>query len=200
MAKPAAPKTETDVVVGKAKLAYFLTGSQVKIVLHTADAKGEIGPADKVNELVVDAADLPLDFKDGDVMKKLAGYGLLKLLQDRTSQISSSTADKFSGMVAEAQRLANADEAGFGEWKAKTVRAESSTVRSNKKVDTFLAQAIVEHKGITLAAATSALKALSKEDVAKLAANESIKAIVERLKAEGSADQASGTDLADLLG
>jgi hypothetical protein len=199
MAKTAAPKTETE-FVGKAKLAYFLTGSQVKIVLHTADVKGEIGPADKVNELVVDAADLPVDFKDGDVMKKLAGYGLLKLLQDRTSQISSSTADKFAGMVAEAQRLAEADEAGFGAWKAKTVRAESSAVRSSKKVDTFLAQALVELKGITLAAATSALKALDKEQIKALAGNEKVVAIVERLKAEGSADQASGADLADLLG
>lgn len=198
MAK-AAPKTETQ-AAGKTKLAYFLTGSQVKIVLHTAEAKGEIGPADKVNELVVDAADLPAEFRDGDVMKKLAGYGLLKLLQDRTSQISSSTTDKFNGMVAEAQRLANADAEGFGDWKAKSVRAEGSAPRSNKKVDTFLAQALVELKSITLAAATAALKALSKEQIAALAANEKVVAIVERLKAEGSADQAKEADLADLLG
>jgi hypothetical protein len=198
MAKTAAPKTETE-FAGKAKLGYFMEGTLVKVILHTADSKGEIGPADKLNELVVDAADLPAVFKDGDVMKTLIGYGLQKLLQDRTSQISSSTADKFAGMVAEAQRLAEADEAGFGAWKAKTVRAESSTVRSTKKVDTFLAQALVELKGITLAAATSALKALSKEDVAKLAANESIKAIVERLKAEGAQTEGQA-DLADLLG
>lgn len=193
-----APKVE-GVVSGKAKLAYFLTGSRVVVVLHTADAKGEIGPADKVNELVVDASDLPAEFKDGDVMKKLAGYGLLKLLQDRTSQISTSTTDKFNGMVAEAQRLANSDEGGIGEWKAKSVRAESTAVRSTKKVDTFLAQALVELKGITLAAATGALKALDKEQVKALAANEKVVAIVERLKAEGAADNAGGADLADLL-
>lgn len=193
-----APKVEGS-AVGKAKLAYFLTGSRVAVVLHTADAKGEIGPADKVNELVVDAADLPAEFKDGDVMKKLAGYGLLKLLQDRTSQISSSTTDKFNGMVTEAQRLAQSGEDGFGDWKAKSVRAESTAVRSTKKVDTFLAQALVELKGITLAAATGALKALDKEQVKALAANEKVVAIVERLKAEGAASGEGGADLADLL-
>ena len=192
-------KAPKDVVAGKAKLAYFLTGSRVAVVLHTADAKGEIGPADKVNELVVDAADLPAEFRDGDVMKKLAGYGLLKLLQDRTSQVSSSTTDKFNGMVAEAQRLAQSGEDGFGDWKAKSVRAESTAVRSTKKVDTFLAQALVELKGITLAAATGALKALDKEQIKALAANEKVVAIVERLKAEGAAGGEAGADLADLL-
>lgn len=197
MAKAAPKTTAAD---GKTKLAYFMEGTKVRIVLHTADAKGEIGPADKVNELIVDAADLPKEFRDGDGVKTLIGYGLQKILQDRTSQISSSTTDKFNGMVAEAQRLANSGDDGIGEWKAKSVRAESAVPRSNKKVDTFLAQALVELKGITLAAATSALKALSKEQVAALAANEKVVAIVERLKAEGAADQAKEADLADLLG
>lgn len=197
MAKAPATKPAAE---GKTKLAYFLTGTEVRIVLHTADAKGEIGPADKVNEVVVDAAALPAIFMDGETQKTLMGYGILKLLQDRTSQVSSSTSDKFAAMVKEAQRLAEADEAGHGKWKATVVRAEGAGSRSTKKVDTFLAQALVEIKGISLAQATEALKALDKEQVKALASNAKVVAIVERLKGEANAAGPEGADLADLLG
>lgn len=193
-------ETTAPAATGKTKLAYFLTGTSVRIVLHTADAKGEIGPADKVNEVTIDAAKLPAVFLDGETQKTLMGYGILKLLQDRTSQVSSSTTDKFNAMVKEAERLSETDDAGNGKWKATVVRAEGSGARSTKKVDTFLAQALVELKGISLAQATEALKALDKEQSKALASNPKVVAIVERLKGEATDAGPQGTDLADLLG
>ena len=49
--------------MSKEKLAYFIDGTQVRIVLHTADAKAEISPADTVSEVAFDANDFDHEFQ-----------------------------------------------------------------------------------------------------------------------------------------
>ena len=184
--------------VGKTKLAYFLNGTEVRIVLHQAEGKSAIGPADVVQEMVVNANDFPAEFAATDGAKTLAGYGLMKLLQDRTSQLSESVTAKFEGMVKEAERLCAVDEQGVVQWRNASTRAAGTGAGRAKKVDSFLAAAVAELKGISLPDAISAVQGLDAESVKKLAANEKVVAIVERMKAE--AKPATGQmDLSDML-
>lgn len=184
--------------MSKEKLAYFINGSEVRIVLHTADAKAEISPADTVAEAVFDSENFAHDFQSNDGTKTLLSYGLVKILQDRTSQVTESLAKKFEAMQAEAQRLQTANEDGSYNWKNAVVRAESKP-RSAKKVDSYIAQAVAELKGISISQATEALKALTAEQIGVLSAKEGVKNIVARLKAEAT-EQTEQMDLADLLG
>ena len=68
--------------MSKEKLAYFIDGTKVRIVLHTADAKAEISPVDTVSEVTFDANDFDHEFQSNDSPKTLLAYGLVKILQD----------------------------------------------------------------------------------------------------------------------
>lgn len=184
--------------MSKEKLAYFIDGTKVRIVLHTADAKAEISPADTVSEVTFDANDFNHEFQSNDGTKTLLSYGLVKILQDRTSQVTESLAKKFEAMQAEAQRLLTANEDGTYNWKNAVVRAESKP-RSAKKVDSYLAQAVAQLKGISVVQATEALKALTADQIGQLSANPNVKDIIATLKAEAT-EQTEQMDLADLLG
>ena len=183
--------------MSKEKLAYFIDGTKVRIVLHTADAKGEISPADTVSEVTFDANEFDHEFQSNDSPKTLLAYGLVKILQDRTSQVTESIAKKFEAMGAEAQRLLTANEDGTYNWKNVVVR-EASKPRSAKKVDSYLAQAVAQLKSISVVQATEALKALTADQIGQLSANPNVKDIIATLKAEAT-EQTEQMDLADLL-
>ena len=101
-------------------------------------------------------------------------------------------------MGAEAQRLLTANEDGSYNWKNAVVR-EASKPRSAKKVDSYLAQAVAQLKGISVVQATEALKALTTDQIGQLSANPNVKDIIATLKAEAT-EQTEQMDLADLLG
>ena len=185
--------------MSKEKLAYFINGTQVRIVLHTADAKAEISPADTVSEMNFDANDFGHEFQSSDGAKTLLAYGLVKILQDRTSQVTESIAKKFEAMQAEADRLTTQNEDGSYNWKNVVVR-EKSAPRSTKKVDSYLAQAIAQLKNISVSAATEAVKALDVDKVAAMMANPKVKEIMDVLKEQAKKEAESNEfDLADLL-
>lgn len=173
------------------KLDYKLNGTVVTITSHTGESNSNYTPEDVTNSATFDAAEFPVTLTTGsdDVTKSLVGYGLQKLLQDRTSQIKGAAA-KIDGMVAEANRLKES-----GQWSALKER-EASAPRA-AKVDSYLAQAVAELKNITVVEANAALAKLSKEERAAVAGKEVVANIVARLKAE--AKDAETADLSDLF-
>lgn len=187
---------ETPVAVtGAAKLAYFIGTACIRVVLHQAEKKGEIGPADILDEVVLDVAGFPAKFEDGDEGKTLAAYGLCKLIQDRTSQVPGSKA-KFDAMVAEAARLSET-----GQWRNPVERKEGAVRAGSRRVDALVAKALSELKRIDLAVAEATLKKLDKDSYEKITKNEKVIALVASYKASvADAEGETGTDLADLLG
>ena len=71
--------------VGKTKLHYAFNTTSVNIIEHTAEKASEMKKDHIVQEHSFSIADVPDVLQDGDIQKSLAGYGLQKLLQDRTS-------------------------------------------------------------------------------------------------------------------
>lgn len=186
---------ETKLPEGKLKLAYFIGAGAVRVVLHQAEKKGEIGPADIVQEATFEVGAFPAKFEDGtDEGKTLAAYGLCKLVQDRTSQVSGC-AEKFNAMVAEGQRLSET-----GQWRNAVERKEGVTRAGSRRVDALVAKALAELKGIDIVAAEATLKKLDKDSYEKITKNEKVVALVEGYKAAAAEQPANETDLADLLG
>lgn len=177
---------------GALRLAYFIGAEGVKVVLHRAEKKGEIGPADLVEEVTLRVEDFPAKFEDGAEGKTLAAYGLCKLVQDRTSQVAGC-AEKFQAMVKEAQRLQET-----GAWRNAVERKEGATRTGSRKVDTLVAKALSEMKSIDLAVAEATLKKLDKESYDKICKHARVQELVAQYKSEVSAE-APETDLADLL-
>jgi hypothetical protein len=115
--------------------------------------------------------------KDGDVKKALAGYGLMKLLQDRTSQEKDPEAkislmgEYFSDFFTQ------------GLWK-KPAAERASSGTSRRKVGASLAEAVARLQGCTAVQAEGAIKALDKEGYDNLVANERVVAMVKEVEAE----------------
>lgn len=173
------------------RLHYALVGTTVTVTAHTGASNSEYTETDIVKQVTVDANDFPASFTTGseDVTKSLAGYGLQKLLQDRTSQVAGDVIAKLTAMEAEANRLKES-----GQW---SERKEAAERTPRGKVDNFLARAIAELKGIPVVQAEASVKALEKEQREALSANPKVADIIARLKAE--AKDAQAADLSDLL-
>lgn len=184
-------KTREVVVDKEVKLDYSLNGTKVTITAHTGESNSNYTDEDVINRADFDAADFPVILTTGseDVTKSLVGYGLQKLLQDRTSQVKGGAA-KIDAMTAEANRIM--ESAQWSALKEREARAPRAA-----KVDSFLAQAVAELKNITAVQAGAAISQLSKEQRENLMANEAISTIVDRLKAESK--DAAAADLSDLL-
>ena len=179
-------------------LDYVLNGTKVSVVLHHGETRGTYTEADIDKRLDLDAVDFPAEFKAGEEgVRTLIGYGLSKLLQDRTSQNSGSPAIKFEAMVEKANRLATVEADGSFQWKGQSER-RSSGARGTRAVDGFLAQAVAELKGISVIEASAALQTLDKEKVDALRTSPVIVAKVAELKAAAK-EQAQSVDLSDLL-
>lgn len=189
-AKPKAKTESTSAVVaGAPRLEYKLNGTKVTITAHTGESNSVYTPEQILSRIELDAAAFPAVFQTGneDVTKTLVGYGLQKLMQDRTSQITGGPVEKLAGMKAEAERL----QAG-GPWSELKERA-ASTPRS-KRLDSALVQAVAELQNISLAKAEASLQALTAEQRNTIAANPKVADVVTRIRAE-----AKDTDAAGLL-
>lgn len=173
------------------KLNYTLNGTTVTVTAHTGESNSTYTPADVVLEQTFDTGSFPETLTTGseDITKSLAGYGLQKLLQDRTSQVTGSPKAKIEAMIAEAERLQTT-----GQWSALKERTSAPKGR----VDSLLAQAVAELKSIPLPQAEASLKALDKEQRATIAENPAVAEVMARIKAE--AKDAEAASLADLLG
>lgn len=170
------------------KLQYSLVGTLVTVALM-AHVEGK--EPEQVRSFALDAADFPAAFATGDesVTKTLAGYGLQKLIQDRTSQVSESTEAKFDAMLEEGERLKET-----GEWRAAVERKSGG---ATPKADPILAQAVAQVKGLDINVATAALAKMDKEGVKKIRENPAIKEAVEAIRA--AAKSAEAVSLDDLL-
>lgn len=167
------------------KLKYDLVGSIVTVLLLNVEEGKDNVEADRFE---LDAAAYPAEFSTGDetVTKTLVGYGLQKLIQDRTSQVSESTLAKFEAMKAEGERLLG------GVWRVIGERV------STPKADPILAQAIAKLKGISVPQATAALSALDKDQIKGM---KEAPAVIEAMAAiRAEAQNAGDVDLSDLLG
>lgn len=189
-----AKETPTTAPAGALRLAYFIGAEGVRVVLHQAEKKGEIGPADIVSEVTLSVEQFPAKFEDGAEGKTLAAYGLCKLVQDRTSQVAG-TKEKFDAMVKEATRLSET-----GQWRNPVERAAGVTRAGSRRVDTLVAKAISELKGIDLAVAEATLKKLDKDSYEKICKSEKVVELVAKYKADANVETAPAADLADLLG
>ena len=185
------PETAAAGAASNARLHYALVGAIVTITAHTGASNSEYTDEQILKRLEVNAEDFPASFTTGseDVTQTLAGYGLQKLLQDRTSQDAGDAVKKLEAMEVEANRLNES-----GQW---SERKEASERAPRAKVDNYLARAIAQIKNIPLAQSEASLKALTKEQRDTLTANETVAGIIASLKAE--AKDAKSVDLADLL-
>lgn len=171
------------------KLSYSLIGTLVTVSLmaHVEGKEPEVA-----RSFALDASEFPESFATGDeaVTKTLAGYGLQKLIQDRTSQVSESAEAKFDAMLEEGERLKET-----GEWRAQVERKSGG---ATPKADPILAQAVSQVKGLDIHVATAALAKLDKEGLKKIRENADVKAAVESIRAAAKA--AEDVSLEDLLG
>lgn len=165
------------------KLKYILIGTAVTAQL--------IGDDDVVaKEFSVDAKSMPKVFGEGDSAKTLAGYGLLKLMQDRTSQVTESKEAKLDAMEAFVKQLGET-----GQWRSEVERSGGGS--RARKVDVYLVKAVADLKGLSETQAASSLRALDKEQYDQIVKSEKVKAKIAEIKAaEGESETA---DLGDLL-
>jgi len=171
------------------KLSYSLVGTLVTVSLmaHVEGKEPEVA-----RTFSLDASEFPATFATGDesVTKTLAGYGLQKLIQDRTSQVSESAEAKFDAMLEEGERLKET-----GEWRAASERKSGG---ATPKADPILAQAVAQVKGLDINVATAALAKLDKDGLKKIRENPEVKAAADAIRM--AAKQAEAVSLEDLLG
>lgn len=190
MSKKDSTTEETKPVVHAMRLDYNLNGKVVVVTAHTGESNSTYTTEDIKHQATFDVESFPELFSTGseDITKSLSGYGLQKLLQDRTSQVTGNAQAKIEAMETEADRLRETKQ-----WSALKERTASTKGR----VDTTLAQAIAELKNIPIGQAEASIKALDKDQRAKIAENPAVAEIVARIKAE--AKDVEATDLGDLL-
>jgi len=168
------------------KLHYALAGSAVIITLFDG-AKWSDENKEILDTVKFDSADIPAELDDGGTLKSLASYGLLKLLQDRTSQ-EKTVGDKLAAM----QTYFN-DFFKNGLWKRPAEKREGSG-GSRRKIPASLAEAIARIKGCTALEAEASLKLVDKATFDGVVANEKVAAMVAELEAEAG----EAVDLSDL--
>ena len=190
--------TTAETVVRKSHIDYVVDGSVVRVVLHNGETRGTYEESDVLKQAEFDSAQWPVAFISGESTKTLAAYGLSKLLQDRTSQEKESPQAKFEAMLAEAARLTTPDAEGQFFWREAVARGSTGS-RGTRAIDSLLAQAIANLKGVSVLDASDALKAMDKDKLDALRSNAAVAAELDRLKAEAKAADASGVDLSDLL-
>lgn len=168
------------------KLSYVIAGTVATIALINDEGEVE-------RSFDVDTNEINLDLADGESTKSIAAYGIIKLLQDRTSSSKESKTVKFEGMEEELNRILT-----DGVWRKPVTRTGGTGSSRARKVDSFVAIAVAELKGISVEAATNALKAVEKEQYDELCKNQAVVDAVKLLKAN-AADETDNVDLADLL-
>lgn len=146
----------------------------------------------------VDPVAGPLEMSDG--IMSIAAYGLMKLIQDRTSSLTKKALSEMGleGREAQLERVKGFKEVyelfESGKWNVRKPSAKKDSISN------YLVEAIAELKGITSLQARAALQGLTKEQREPMAELPQVKAIIDRLKAEAKEASANGENLlADLL-
>lgn len=163
------------------KLHYENNVDAVTVTLYKGEKFSDEGK-EVISSVEFPIADVPSELKDGDAVKSLASYGLLKLLQDRTSQEKDP-----EGKVALMQEYFSSFFTQ-GLWKRPATERAPSAGGSRRKVGASLAEAVARLQGCSAIQAESAIKALSKEDYDALVANERVKEMVKEVEAEAGGD------------
>lgn len=159
------------------KLHYALVGAITTITLYRGEKFSD--EAKEILETVsFDADKCPESLKDGDIEKSLAGYGLLKLLQDRTSQ-DKGASEKLAAMKEYFEEFFSA-----GLWKKPAAERASTAGGSRRKITATLAEAIARIQGVTAIQAEAALKNVDKERFDSIVANERVVAMVAEVEKE----------------
>lgn len=162
------------------KLYYSFDKNAVTIVEHTAEKASEITDENTIQSVVFVIADVAKKLMDGETVKTLAGYGLQKLLQDRTSGTKEAGAklkemgELFTNFLVE------------GMWK-NPAKASSGGTRT-RKISATLATAVAELLGKTVIEAEASLQALDKERFEAICKNEKVVAAIKELEASVAVD------------
>lgn len=178
-------------VTPMSKIHYSIDGDVVRIETYEGEKYSEKTSSIQVVEFALE--DCPTELKDGEGTKSFAAYGLLKWLQDRTSQVKGAV-EKLAAMETEF-----AEKATQGLWKKPSEGRAAGSRSSRRKISATLAQAVAELTGQTALDAEAQLKALSKEQFEGLAGNPKVQERVAELE-EAQADATDSSALADLIG
>lgn len=170
------------------KLHYSIEGNVVKVEVFDGEKYSDEGKT-VVSEVEFDLAECPAELKDGSRVKTFAAYGLLKWLQDRTSQVKGASA-KAEAMVEEFNSKAKE-----GLWKAPAAERTSAPRGSRRKITATLAQAVSDLLGCTVLEAEANLKALDAEKFASLTGNAKVIARVKEIEAETEVNEDMLADL-----
>lgn len=161
------------------KINYSLVAGTVTLTLYRGE-KFSDDEKEIVSEHVFDATECPAALLDGQIEKSLAGYGLLKLLQDRTSQEKDP--------AAKVELMGEYFDSYFtqGLWKKPAAERAPSAGGSRRIIGASLAEAVARIQGISAIEAEGALKALDKETFEGIKANERVVASIKEIEAETS--------------
>lgn len=173
--------------VGKTKLHYAFNTTSVNIIEHTAEKASEMKKDHIVQEHSFSIADVPDVLQDGDIQKSLAGYGLQKLLQDRTS------GTKDAGAKLAEMKVLFSDYFTAGLWKS-PAKASSGGTRG-RKISATLAQAVGGLLDMTPIEAEANLKAADKEAFDALCKNPKVIAAVAEIEASVVVSEDALSDL-----
>lgn len=171
------------------KMQYIMGAESVivNVISQTETDTGEtVDSIAATREFAV--GDIPAVLKDGEKEKSIQVYGLTKLLQDRTSQVTNPE-EKITAMGTYFDEYFSQ-----GLWKA-----PSEAGQRKAAVDPFFAQAIAEIKGWSLAQATGVIQSLDKDKRNTLRTAEAVDAKIKELRAE-SADIDVEALVAELTG
>jgi hypothetical protein len=157
-----------------AKMNYQMTDSTVLVRVVDIAVDGEGNESEEVlREKLFAVADVPAELADGEKVKSLAAYGLTKLLQDRTSQLTDPL-EKFGAME---EAFANFFTQGL--WKAPSQGGSRKAA-----VDPFFAQAVADLKGWSITQAVATIQALDKDQRATLREAEKVQEAMKALRSE----------------
>lgn len=158
------------------KLHYALIGAVITVTEYRGERFSDESK-EVLQTLEFDANECPAQLMDNATEKSLAGYGLLKLLQDRTSQ-DKGAENKLTSMQTYFE-----DFFTQGLWK-KPAERTATTGGSRRKITATLAEAIARIQGVTAIQAEAALKAVDKERFDAIVANERVLAMIAEVEKE----------------
>lgn len=156
-------------------------------VTFVQQKRNAAGGWDTVDSFAVQCADVPDSLENGDSFASMKSYGIRAFLLDRASQFR----EHGEAAYMQAMRDHYKETLAVGIYKAK----RASTGKASGAVDSLLAMAVAELRGMPLAQAQGALKAISAEQRKALAAQPAVVAKVAELRGQQAAGAAMAQDL-----
>jgi len=175
----------------------FNRTDSTQVVMDIVEKDGEVTKI--VETTALPLGDVPEILMDGEREMSLAAYGLLKLVQDRNSQLSNKFLSEqgLTGREAIEARI-DAYNDTYNLFKKGLYKEPSQASAKGAAVDPIFAAAIAELKGCDLVAATTALKAADKDSRAALRKLPQVVEIIARMKKE-TEEEVQTLDLESLL-